>query len=85
MPEAPESNSLIGPPDQPAGQKFWVALLLFGVLAAVIWFTLGKGTTAVFGRRIEIRLIPLFVVGTFVLRTIMAREAEKIRLKSTGG
>jgi hypothetical protein len=60
-------------------RKFWIALALYGILAVVIWFTLGEGTVLVMGRRIEIRWIPLFVIGTFVFRTYIAREAEKIR------
>ena len=60
-------------------RKFWTALGLYGMLAAAIWFTLGEGTVLAFGRPVEIRLIPLFVIGTFVLRTLVAREAEKIR------
>jgi hypothetical protein len=63
-------------------QKFWIALGAFGVLAAVIWFTLGEGTVFAFGRPVEIRFIPLFVIGTFVLRTIVAHEADKIRRRS---
>jgi len=60
-------------------RKFWTALGLYGILAAVIWFTLGEGKVLAFGRPVEIRLIPLFVVGMFVLRTWVAREAEKVR------
>jgi hypothetical protein len=69
-------------PDRDRDRKFWIALGLFGVLAVVIWFTLGEGTALVFGRPVEIRLIPLFVIGTFVLRTIVAREADKVRRRS---
>ena len=60
-------------------RKFWIALGLYGILAVVIWFTLGEGAVLVQGKPVEIRLIPLAVVGIFVLRTWMAREAEKIR------
>ena len=60
-------------------RKFWTALGLYGILAAAIWFTLGEGKVLAFGRPVEIRLIPLFVVGMFVLRTWVAREAEKVR------
>ena len=70
-------------PDRKPGleldRKFWIAMVAYGILAAVIWFTLGEGTTFVLGRRVEIRLIPLLVIGTFILRTIVAREADKIR------
>jgi hypothetical protein len=60
-------------------RKFWVAMGAYGILAVLIWFTLGEGTVFAFGRQVEIRLIPLFVIGTFVLRTMVAREADKIR------
>jgi hypothetical protein len=60
-------------------RKFWTAMGLFAVLAVVIWFTVGDGSTIVFGKQIEIRWIPLFVIGTFVFRAYIAREADKIR------
>ena len=60
-------------------RKFWTALGFYAVLAGVVWFTLGEGTTIVFGRPVAVRAIPLFVIGTFVFRTVMAREADKIR------
>ncbi|HTJ29358.1 MAG TPA: hypothetical protein VL346_02595 [Acidobacteriaceae bacterium] len=63
-------------------RKFWIAMGMYAVLAVVVWFTLGEGTTSVLGRRIEIRWIPLFVLGTFVFLTYIAREAEKIRQRS---
>ena len=65
-----------------AERKFWIALGLYGILAVAIWFTLDEGTTLVFGRPVEIRLIPLCVIGMFAFRTIMAREADKIRRRS---
>ncbi len=64
-------------------QKFWIALGLYSVLGLGVWFTLGEGTTFVFGRPVEIRLIPLLVLGTFVFRTVMAREADKIRRRTS--
>ena len=70
---------------QKRDRKFWIAMLAYGILAAVIWFTLGEGTTSVLGRRVEIRWIPLFVLGTFVFRTYIAREAEKVRRRSQQG
>jgi len=63
-------------------RKFWIAMLAYGILGAVIWFTLGEGTVLAFGRPVEIRLIPLLVIGTFAFRTYIAREAEKIRRRS---
>jgi hypothetical protein len=66
-------------------RKFWTALGLFAVLAALVWFTLGEGNTLVFGKPVAIRVIPLFVIGMFVLRTVMAREADKIRRSKLEG
>jgi hypothetical protein len=60
-------------------RKFWSAMALYAILAIVVWFTLGEGTTIVFGKPVAIRAIPLFVIGMFVFRTVMAREADKIR------
>jgi hypothetical protein len=69
-------------PDQTRDRKFWIAMTLYGILAALVWFTLGEGTVLAFGRPVEIRLIPLFVIGTFAFRTWVAREADKIRRRS---
>jgi hypothetical protein len=63
-------------------RKFWVALALFAILAALVWFTMGEGTLLVFGRPVEMRLIPLIVIGAMALRTVLARQAEKIRRNS---
>ena len=57
----------------------WVALALFAVLGALAWFTLGEGTILVAGRPVELRVFPLVVLGGFALRTVLARQAEKIR------
>ena len=54
-------------------------MALFAVLAALVWFTMGEGTVLVFGRPVEMRLIPLIVIGGLALRTVLARQAEKIR------
>ena len=60
-------------------RKFWAALGLYAILGLVVWFTLGEGTTLAFGRPVAIRTITLMVIGLFVFRTVMAREADKIR------
>jgi hypothetical protein len=60
-------------------RKFWVALALYGFLAALVWFTMGEGKVLVLGRTVEIRLVPLLVIGGLALRTVLARQAEKIR------
>ncbi|MFZ1014168.1 MAG: hypothetical protein WAN28_12570, partial [Terracidiphilus sp.] len=49
------------------------------VLAAVIWFTMDAGKVDVFGKPVELRLIPLIIVGGLALRTVLAVKADKIR------
>ena len=60
-------------------RKYWVALGMFAVLAVLVWLTMGDGSVLVFGKPVELKLIPLIVIGGFVLRTVLARHAEKIR------
>jgi hypothetical protein len=60
-------------------RKFWVALALFGVLAVLVWFTMGEGKVLVWGRPVELRLVPLVIIGGLALRIVLARQAEKIR------
>jgi len=60
-------------------RKFWVAMALFAVLAVLAWLTMGEGAVLVFGRPVELRLVPLIVIGGLALRTVLARQAEKIR------
>ncbi len=60
-------------------RKYRIALLLYAVLAVLVWFTIGEGNVLVFGRSVEIRWIPIFVLATFAFRTVMAMQAERIR------
>ena len=72
-------------------RKFWIALGLYGILAGLAWFTLGEDKVLVpwfdlsdwkivaVSRPVQMRLIPLIVLGGFALRTVLARQAEKIR------
>ncbi len=39
-------------------RRYPVALLLYGVLAVLVWFTIGEGTIIVFGRPVEMRWGP---------------------------
>jgi hypothetical protein len=61
-----------------------MALLLYVVLAALAWFTLGEGKILVGGRLVELRWLPLVVLGGLALRTVIARQAEKIRREGNG-
>ena len=60
-------------------RKFWTAIALFAILAAVVWFTMGGGSVLVYGRPVEMRLIPLIVIAALALRTYVARQADRIR------
>jgi cation transport ATPase len=60
-------------------RKFWIAIVLFVLLAGLVWFTMGEGKMIVFGKPVESRLLPLIVIGGLALRTVLARSAEKIR------
>jgi hypothetical protein len=65
--------------DTDLDRKYWAALAMFAVLAVLVWFTMGEGTVLVFGWPVELRLVPLIVIGGLALRTVLARHAEKIR------
>ena len=65
-------------------RKYWIALALYGVLAALAWFTVGEGTVLVHGKPVELRLLPLIIIGGMALRTVLARQAEKIRRSGNG-
>jgi uncharacterized RDD family membrane protein YckC len=60
-------------------RKYWIALALYAVLALLAWFTIGEGAVVAFGRQIEIRWVPVFILGTFAFRTYIAMQAERIR------
>jgi hypothetical protein len=66
-------------------RRFRWALALYAVLAALVWFTMGEGKVFVVGRPVEIRLVPLVVIGAMALRTVLARQAERIRRSRDGG
>ncbi len=60
-------------------RKFWAAMAMYAVLAVLAWFTIGEGSFLVGDRPVEIRLVPLIVMGGLALKTVLARHAEKIR------
>ena len=60
-------------------RRYRVALVLYGLLAVLVWFTMGEGKILVHGRLVELRLVPLIVIGGLALRTVLARHAEGIR------
>jgi len=62
----------------PLEKKYRVALVLYAVLALLSWFTL-DGKIAVGGRLVELRLVPLVIIGGLALRTVVAIKADRIR------
>jgi hypothetical protein len=79
--QAPDSKASGGCSDAASSlsRRFWIALLFYAALAALAWFTLGEGSVLVAGKPVELRLIPLIIIGGLALRTVLARQAEKIR------
>ena len=63
-------------------RKAKIAFGLYVVLGVVAWFTL-DGTVLVYGRPVELRLVPLIVLGGLAARTLLAVKAEKIRRASS--
>jgi hypothetical protein len=59
--------------------KFRIALALYAGLAALSWWVVGPGTILVNDKPVELRLIPLIVIGGLALRTVLARHADRIR------
>jgi len=45
----------------------------------LVWFTMGDGKVFVHGKPVELRLVPLIVIGGLALRTLVAHQAERIR------
>jgi hypothetical protein len=66
-------------------RKYWVALVLYAALAVLAWYTVGEGAILVKGRPVELRLLPMIVIGGMALKTVLARHAEKIRRGGDGG
>jgi hypothetical protein len=64
---------------QKLDRKFKVALVLYAVLAALAWFTMDAGTVLVNGKPVDLRLLPMIVIGGLALRTVLAHQADRIR------
>ena len=79
-----ERRGLFGAPSD-LERRFPIALGLYAVLALVVWFTMGEGKVLVHGRLVEMRLVPVIVIGGLALRTVLARQAERIRRRSGDG
>jgi hypothetical protein len=60
-------------------RKYLVALVLYGILAALVWFTMDAEKVLVHGKPVDLRLLPLIVLGGLALRTVLALHADRIR------
>ena len=60
-------------------RRYPIALVLYGVLGILCWFTVGEGRIVLFGKPVELRWIPILILATFALRTVLVRQADKIR------
>jgi len=66
-------------------RRFPVALALYAVLAVLVWFTLDEGKVFVLGKWVELRWFPLLILGGLALRTVLARQADRIRRRGEEG
>ncbi len=60
-------------------RKYPIALALYAVLAALVWFTMDAGKVPLWGKPVDLRLVPLLIIGGLALRTVLALQADKIR------
>jgi hypothetical protein len=60
-------------------RRYPIALAMYGVLAVLVWFTIGEGSVELLGRPVEVRWVVEFILGLFVFRTVMAMQADRIR------
>jgi len=65
-------------------RRYPIALALYAVLALLSWFTL-EGRILLMGKPVELRLVPLIIIGGLALRTVVAIKAEKIRRSGEKG
>jgi hypothetical protein len=71
-------------PGSSLDRKYRVALALYLGLAILSWFTL-DARIPIGGRLVELRFVPLVIIGGFALRTMLAMRAEKIRREGQEG
>jgi hypothetical protein len=63
-------------------RRFPIALGLYAVLALLVWFTMGDEKVLVHGKWVDLRMVPLIVIGGLAVRTVLARQADRIRRQS---
>jgi hypothetical protein len=66
-------------------KRYPIALGLYVVLGLLVWFTMGEEKVLVHGRPVDLRLVPLIVIGGLALRTVLARQADRIRREDGKG
>ncbi len=66
-------------------KRYPLALLLYAVLAALVWFTMDPGKVMVYGKPVDLRLVPVIILGGLALRTVLAVQADKIRRSGEKG
>jgi hypothetical protein len=65
-------------------KRYPVALALYVMLAVLVWFTMDAGKVFVWGKPVELRLLPLIILGGLALRTVLAVQADRIRRNGEG-
>jgi hypothetical protein len=60
-------------------RRYPLALGLYAVLAVLVWFTMDANRVLVYGKPVDLRLVPLIILGGLALRTVLALQADKIR------
>jgi hypothetical protein len=60
-------------------KRYPLALALYAVLAALVWFTMDAEKVLIHGKPVDLRLVPLVIIGGLALRTVLALQADKIR------
>ena len=65
-------------------KRYPAALVLYAVLAVLVWFTMDAGKVLVWGKPVELRLLPLIILGGLALRTVLAVQADRIRRDGEG-
>jgi len=65
-------------------RRYWMAMAAYAILAGLAWWTIGDGAVLIQGKPLEVRWVPVAVMGVFALRTALARQADRIRREKQG-
>ena len=88
-PQPDERKGLEGANSDPGSvnleRRFPIALGLYVILGLLVWFTMGDEKVLVHGKWVDLRLLPLIVIGGLALRTVLARQADRIRRQNGKG